>query len=371
VDHQARELTNTGIFVSLAIRIDESVLRWAQERKYERDNLPEKYDGDLDPLEEPLWVLLHNRPLTDLEPHFTRITYPNHRARPVFTEGIIPGLKRGFEIEPCRYPKCFRYWHSLVQAYIEFWLENIEQGLNIPVAIGVQHRTIVITFYPVDYPAPILISRAPMEYLIHPNVSDEEYEQALMAINQVKKAHIVRKRHPSIAEIGDPMDLNNYLPDSGATQHMTAWLANLVEVVEGQNLGVEVADSHVIKCTTTGKIKIRMLDDNGANLEVTLTEVMYVPGLSRRLFSVAKFARHGFHAMIRKNATTLFFRSNGIDSPATLQSAGGGKALTADLRVQGQVHLLQSDERYHCVPSLRNRDPSEGARKLLSLEILH
>jgi hypothetical protein len=59
-----------------------------------------------------------------------------------------------------------------------------------------------------------------------------------------------------------------------------------------------VADGHVIKCTTTEKIKVKILDDNRDQLEVTLTDVMYVPGLSRRLFSVSKFARHGFHAMI-------------------------------------------------------------------------
>jgi hypothetical protein len=51
---------------------------------------------------------------------------------------------------------------------------------------------------------------------------------------------------------------------------------------------VEVADGHVIKCTKTEKIRIRMLDDNGARIEITLMDVMYVPGLSRRLFSVAK-----------------------------------------------------------------------------------
>jgi len=180
--------------------------------------------------------------------------------------------------------------------------------MNLRVTIGVQNKTIVVTFYPFNYLGPSIISMGNLEYLIHPDDSDEEYEQAFMAINQVETANIARKRDPSISEIGDPRDLDNYLPDSGATQHMTPRLADLVEVVEGQNLGVEVADGQTIKSTTTGMIKIRMLDDNGANLEVTLTHVMYIPRLSRRLFSVSKFARHGFHAMIKQNATTLFFR---------------------------------------------------------------
>jgi len=128
-----------------------------------------------------------------------------------------------------------------------------------------------------------------LEYIVHFEDSDEEREaeHAFMAINQMEKANVIRKRDPLISEIGNPADLNNYLPDSGATQHMTPHLADLTDTVEGQNLGVEVADGHVIKCTITGKFQVRMLDENGDRLDVTLTDVMYVPGLSQRLFSVS------------------------------------------------------------------------------------
>jgi hypothetical protein len=261
-----------------------------------------------------------------------------------------------------------------VKTYIEFWLENIEQGLNLPVAIGVRNRTIIVTFYPTAYPTPEVISLGEVEYIIHPDNSDEEWEQAFSAISKAETANVVRKRDPTIGEIGDPKDLNNYLPDSGTTQHMTPRLADLSDTVEGQNLGVEVADGHVIKCTTTGKIQVRMLDDNGERLDFTLTDVTYVPGLSRRLFPVSKFARHGFHAMIKRNATTLYFHSNGRESPVTLASVGGGKALAADLRVQGSssgISTSGSSERYNTIPCMRNRDHSEGARKFLSLEMLH
>jgi hypothetical protein len=368
---EARELDNVRIFVSLVIRVDESVFSWERERSLNWGHLPELYTRNLDPMEEPVWVMSHNRPLHDLEPRCARITYPDHKARIVFTDGIIPGLKRGFSIEPHKFPKCYRFWHSLVKAYIEFRLENIDQGLNLPVTVGVRNRTIVLTFYPIRYPTPELISMGPMEYIIHPADSDEEWEQAFMAISKVEAANIVRKMDPTIAEIGDPRDLNNYLPDSGATQHMTLQLADLVDAVEGQNLGMEVADRHVIKCTTTGKIKVKMLDDNGDQLEVTLADVMYVPGLSRRLFSVSKFARHGFHAMIKRNATTLYFHGNGKESPITLQSVGGGKALAADLRIHAPHSENDTAGRYHSVPSMRNRDHSEQACKFLSLETLH
>lgn len=62
---------------------------------------------------------------------------------------------------------------------------------------------------------------------------------------------------------------------------MTPCLANLIDVVEGQKLGVEVAYGHIIKSyTITSNIKIAMQYANGCPISVTLSDVMYVPGLS-------------------------------------------------------------------------------------------
>jgi hypothetical protein len=74
---------------------------------------------------------------------------------------------------------------------------------------------------------------------------------------------------------------------------MTQGQANLYDAVEGRKLGVEVADSHIIQCSTTGKVKIAMTDDNGRTLTAELHGCMYIPGLSRRLFSITKFASNG------------------------------------------------------------------------------
>jgi hypothetical protein len=61
---------------------------------------------------------------------------------------------------------------------------------------------------------------------------------------------------------------------------MTPRSADLINVVEGKNLGVEVAVGHIIKCSTTGDVLIKMLDDNGDEFTATLKDVMYIPGLS-------------------------------------------------------------------------------------------
>jgi hypothetical protein len=117
------------------------------------------------------------------------------------------------------------------------------------------------------------------------------------------------------SELGDPGNLNNHLPDSGAMQQMTPHHADLDDMVERQNLGIEVADGHIIKCSTTGKIKISMLDDRGDPIHAVLRDCMYVPGLSQRLFSVTKIAKNGHFATIKRNAITLYFGDS--QSPVT------------------------------------------------------
>jgi len=169
------------------------------------------------------------------------------------------------------------------------------------------------------------------------------------------------KKDPTIGEIGDPCDLGNYLPDSGATQHMTPHRADLFDVVEGQNLGVEVTDGHVIKCSVTGKIQLKMTDDNGNILEAVLNDVMYVPGLSRRLFSITPFAMHGHFAAIQNGSTTLYFGRQ--QSPVTL-TYEGGKAMAAD------VTVVSSEGQPHLVPCNRNHDHSANKRRTC-LELLH
>jgi hypothetical protein len=46
----------------------------------------------------------------------------------------------------------------------------------------------------------------------------------------------VNTKDPSLEEIGDPANLNQYLLNSGATQHMAPCKEDLFGAVEGQNL---------------------------------------------------------------------------------------------------------------------------------------
>jgi hypothetical protein len=97
--------------------------------------------------------------------------------------------------------------------------------------------------------------------LAHANsVISGTYEVAL-------KAKKVTLADPIIEVIGDPQNLNNYVTDSRAAHHMSPRLADMYGMEEGQNLDVQVADSHIIKVAKTESVNIEMLDNNGIKLE--------------------------------------------------------------------------------------------------------
>ncbi len=202
-----------------------------------------------------------------------------------------------------------------------------------------RHITLCITFYPTIHDTPVLIHDNNETYITAEctlpsnfirNDDNATIESAHMAALTTASAFANKRKDPSIMELGDPGNLLNYLPDSGATQHMTPRHAYLFNEVEGQNLGVEVADGHIIKCSITGKNQLNMLDYNGNQLDAVLYDVMYVPGLSRRLFSITHFTKRGHFATIKKNCTTLYFGAAHI--PVTLP-VHDGKMLAADISI--------------------------------------
>lgn len=110
----------------------------------------------------------------------------------------------------------------------------------------------------------------------------------------------------SLEELGDPSNLNNYWPDSGATQHRTPRREDLYDALEGQKLGGEVAFCHVIHYSKTVKVKVSMVNDNG-HPNCSRGTGMYVPSVSRHLFLITKFSTNGDRVSITKDTVTLYF----------------------------------------------------------------
>jgi len=147
-----------------------------------------------------------------------------------------------------------------------------------------------VTFYPENYHKPILhyVTNGGFYYVTH-QYNSTIARAATASTNTLlpAQANLMRSPNCSIESIGDPSNLNNFLPDSGVTHHMTPCLADLQDVVGGQKLGVEVADGHVIKCSLLATLLLpcRMIMGY-VHFEATLQDAMYVLGLSHCLFSL-------------------------------------------------------------------------------------
>jgi len=110
-------------------------------------------------------------------------------------------------------------------------------------------------------------------------------------------------------------------------------------VEEELNLGVEVADGHIIKCTTHGVIVISMVNDEGLPLKATLHDVIYVPGLKRHLFSVTACANREHFTVLCCSEIPLMFGMQ--EHPLTIPLANG-MPLTSNTIVRTTSNFLES-----------------------------
>ncbi len=127
-----------------------------------------------------------------------------------------------------------------MKAYTNFRPENIEPMLNLPVSVGFHFQTIVVTFHPIPFLIIAIIAGGERseekdnEQSAKGRLRTDNRVLALAATKVTAAANAVKWRNPELTHIGDPRDLNNYLPDSGATQHMTPHLADLHDTVRSK-----------------------------------------------------------------------------------------------------------------------------------------
>ncbi len=373
-DFTGAEITNTVQYVTLALPISLGEFNDILESHLDDGLAPIPYVGQRNPLDDDLWIMLHSWPLAEQDRSFAAVCYPQLNFNTLMSEAIIPALGQRFGLCPDTLPLCFERWKEFVRAYVQYRFDQCPETINSPVTVTCRHITLCLTFYPTIHEIPVLIQDNNETYIttertlpaiLMTNNNITNIESANMAIMPTESAFAIKRKDPSVLELGDPGNLLNYLPDSGATQHMTPRRADLFDEVEGQNLGVEVADGHVIKCSITGKIQLNMLDDNGNKFNAVLNDVMYVPGLSRRLFSITRFAKHGHFSTIKKNSTTLYFGSSQI--PVTLP-VHDGKPLAADISITNETQMTTGSK---MVPWSRNHDHSNNSKRHTSLELLH
>jgi len=93
-------------------------------------------------------------------------------------------------------------------------------------------------FYPIEHDTPILIRDGSYVYIVPERTipghwiddsdgssssctSTMDLEEAFLAMMGAVSALAVRRKDPTMDDLGEPCDLSNFLPYSRATQHMT------------------------------------------------------------------------------------------------------------------------------------------------------
>jgi hypothetical protein len=101
--------------------------------------------------------------------------------------------------------------------------------------------------------------------------------------------------------------LRDWLIDSGASSHMTNDEADLVLNREESNAIVQVANGALIRAELRGTVRVRIQDLNNPHIscDMLIHDVLYVPGLSRRLLSVDQWNAAGGEIWFHPEHTTL------------------------------------------------------------------
>ena len=107
-----------------------------------------------------------------------------------------------------------------------------------------------------------------------------------------------------------PPDLDNWLPDSGATSHYTPVFSDLRDV-ESCHVPVSLADGTTKISTFKGTTDCYFTTTEGQKSILGLVDVYYIEGLSHRLLSLTAIsATQNFTIIIQNRATTIGFPNN-------------------------------------------------------------
>ena len=111
-------------------------------------------------------------------------------------------------------------------------------------------------------------------------------------------------------------ELSEWLIDSGCSNHMTPFEDDLITDIGSSKSLVEVANGNIVKAPKKGTAFIRIVDvKTHKTFDILLEDVLYVPGLSRRLFSVTQWTNSG--GSLSFHGTTCKIAYQDAKNPAT------------------------------------------------------
>lgn len=98
---------------------------------------------------------------------------------------------------------------------------------------------------------------------------------------------------------------NKWYVDSGASMHMTMKKDWFIDIKKSNVEEVFVASKHKLDVHGVGDVKININNNNGDCLDVTVHNVLYVPGLTANLLSVRQMLKKGFVVEFKDDKCTI------------------------------------------------------------------
>lgn len=98
---------------------------------------------------------------------------------------------------------------------------------------------------------------------------------------------------------------SKWIIDSGASSHMTSDKQFFSAIDEASAPDVFLADGTAVKSAGCGEGKVYGVDGCGGIVEITLTDVLYVPSLNCGLLSVTKLASKGLTVVCKENCCDI------------------------------------------------------------------
>ena len=121
---------------------------------------------------------------------------------------------------------------------------------------------------------------------------------------------------------GDSSQLTNWILDSGATCHMKPEVSDFITAsLEDTDKHIEVADGDHVTSKQKGQVRIKMCDDNGDPFITTLHNILLVPDLCDRLFSIITLMNLGQTSLFHRGFCTVYFVAKEKNSATLPHSA--------------------------------------------------
>lgn len=103
--------------------------------------------------------------------------------------------------------------------------------------------------------------------------------------------------------------LSGWLIDSGATSHMTPYRSDLFDYKTlNADVEVTIADGKKLRVHGKGTVRLTSLDDRN----IKMMDVLYIPGLDRRILSVGRLAERGLRVEFKHSSCVIWGASGAI-----------------------------------------------------------